>query len=48
MTQGYYNRNLTVEDVRDHFDQIRDETDYRVPAGLPDELRVVLETIKRG
>jgi NAD(P)-dependent dehydrogenase (short-subunit alcohol dehydrogenase family) len=48
MTQGYYNRNLTVEDVRDHFDQIRDETGYRVPAGLPDELRVVLETIKKG
>src|SRR5262245_20529517 len=34
MTEGYYNRKLTVEDVRDHFDQIRDETGYRVPAGL--------------
>ncbi len=48
MTEGYYNRKLTVEDVRDHFDQIRDETGYQVPAGLPDELRVVLRTIQQG
>jgi NAD(P)-dependent dehydrogenase (short-subunit alcohol dehydrogenase family) len=48
MTQGYYNRKLTVEDVRDQFDRIRDETDYRVPAGLSDELRVVLKTIQAG
>jgi NAD(P)-dependent dehydrogenase (short-subunit alcohol dehydrogenase family) len=48
MTQGYFNRKLTVEDVRDHFDQIRDESAYRVPAGLADELRVVLETIQAG
>jgi NAD(P)-dependent dehydrogenase (short-subunit alcohol dehydrogenase family) len=46
MTQGYFNRQLTVEDVRDHFDQIRDETGYRVPSGLADELRVVLQTIQ--
>jgi NAD(P)-dependent dehydrogenase (short-subunit alcohol dehydrogenase family) len=48
MTQGYYNRELTVEDVRDHFDQVRDETNYQVPAGLADELRVVLRTIRPG
>ena len=48
MTQGYFNRELTVEDVRDHFDQIRDESGYRVPAGLADELRVVLQTIQAG
>jgi NAD(P)-dependent dehydrogenase (short-subunit alcohol dehydrogenase family) len=48
MTQGYFNRELTVEDVRDYFDQIRDESGYRVPAGLADELRVVLQTIQAG
>jgi NAD(P)-dependent dehydrogenase (short-subunit alcohol dehydrogenase family) len=37
MTQGYYNPNLTVEDVRDHLDQIRDETGYLVPASSADE-----------
>jgi NAD(P)-dependent dehydrogenase (short-subunit alcohol dehydrogenase family) len=48
MTRGYYNPELTVEDVRDHFEQIRDETDYLVPGGLADELRVVLKTIQGG
>ena len=34
MTTGYYNPKLcTVEDVRDHFDEIRDESGYTVPAG---------------
>jgi NAD(P)-dependent dehydrogenase (short-subunit alcohol dehydrogenase family) len=48
MTAGYYNPKLTVEDVRDHFEQIRDEAGYQVPASLPDELRVVLQTIQPG
>jgi NAD(P)-dependent dehydrogenase (short-subunit alcohol dehydrogenase family) len=31
LTEGYYNPKLTLEDVRDHFDDIRDETGYIVP-----------------
>jgi NAD(P)-dependent dehydrogenase (short-subunit alcohol dehydrogenase family) len=43
LTHGYYNPDLTVEDVRDHWDEIRDEEGYIVPASLNDELRQVLE-----
>jgi NAD(P)-dependent dehydrogenase (short-subunit alcohol dehydrogenase family) len=39
LTQGYVNPDLTVEDVRDHFDQIRDETDYVVGRNNGDELK---------
>jgi NAD(P)-dependent dehydrogenase (short-subunit alcohol dehydrogenase family) len=48
MTSGYYNPKLTVEDVRDHFAQIRDESGYTVPLGLADELGVLLKTIQDG
>jgi len=37
LTEGYYNPDLTLEDVRDHFEQIRDERGYHVPAGPADE-----------
>ncbi|MDA8047634.1 MAG: SDR family oxidoreductase [Actinomycetota bacterium] len=37
MTKGYFNPHLTVEDVRDHLDQIRDETGYLVPGSANDE-----------
>ena len=37
MTEGYFNPKLTVEDVREHFEQIRDETGYTVPSGPADE-----------
>jgi NAD(P)-dependent dehydrogenase (short-subunit alcohol dehydrogenase family) len=39
LTAGYYNPELTLEDVRDHFDEIRDEDGYIVPAGINDEFR---------
>jgi NAD(P)-dependent dehydrogenase (short-subunit alcohol dehydrogenase family) len=48
MTPGYYNPKLTVEDVRDHFSDIREESGYTVPSGLADELRVVYKTIRDG
>jgi NAD(P)-dependent dehydrogenase (short-subunit alcohol dehydrogenase family) len=48
MTPGYYNPKLSVEDVRDHFGEIRDESGYTVPSGIADELRVVLRTINEG
>jgi NAD(P)-dependent dehydrogenase (short-subunit alcohol dehydrogenase family) len=31
LTKGYYNPKLTLEDVRDHFDDIRDQDGYIVP-----------------
>jgi NAD(P)-dependent dehydrogenase (short-subunit alcohol dehydrogenase family) len=46
MTRGYCNPKLTVEEVRDHFSEIRDEAGYTTPGGLPDELRAVLEILK--
>jgi hypothetical protein len=38
LTEGYANPALTVEDVRDHVDEIRDEAGYTVPAGVVDEI----------
>ena len=37
LTEGYYNPALSLEDVRDHFEEIRDETGYTVPRGPGDE-----------
>ena len=42
LTHGYYNPEITLEDVRDHFDEIRDEEGYITPATLADELQQVL------
>ncbi|HEY4377525.1 MAG TPA: SDR family oxidoreductase [Acidimicrobiales bacterium] len=36
---------LTVEDIRDHFDEIRDEDGYSVPANLTDELMLTLKAL---
>ena len=45
LTPGYVNTEMTVEDVRDHFDQIRDETGYTVPRHNADELRKISKLI---
>jgi NAD(P)-dependent dehydrogenase (short-subunit alcohol dehydrogenase family) len=37
LTPGYYNPQLSMEDVRDNFAQIRDESGYIVPASPGDE-----------
>ncbi|MCU1452735.1 MAG: putative oxidoreductase [Acidimicrobiales bacterium] len=37
--------NLTVEDIRDHFDEIRDEEGYAVPGNLTDELMLTLKAL---
>jgi hypothetical protein len=34
---------LTLEDVRDHFDEIRAEEGYTVPTGIADELGDLLK-----
>ena len=38
LTPGYANPALTLEDVRDHFDLIRDEAGYTVPVGVAEEV----------
>lgn len=43
LTEGYYNPELTLEDVRDHFTEIRSEEGYIVPAGPGDELKALLK-----
>ncbi|MBI2706248.1 MAG: SDR family oxidoreductase [Actinobacteria bacterium] len=45
-TPGVYKSDLTVEDVRDNFDAIRDEEGYTVPENITDELRLLLDVLK--
>ena len=45
LTEGYYNPQLTAEDVRDHFDQIRDEEGYIVPDDPSGELGKLLKIL---
>ena len=45
LTPGYYNPKLTVEDVRDHFEEIRSEDGYTVPANPADELGALLNQL---
>ena len=37
-TKGFYSPALSIEDVRDHLDSVRDEADYTVPGGTADEM----------
>jgi NAD(P)-dependent dehydrogenase (short-subunit alcohol dehydrogenase family) len=46
LSQGYYNPKLTLEDVRDHFDEIRNQEGYIVPAGIQDEFVQLLKTFQ--
>ena len=43
LTEGYYNADLTLEDVRDNFDQIRNEDGYIVPSGPGDEFAQLMK-----
>src|SRR5687767_2156270 len=43
LTEGYYNENLTLEDVRDNFEQIRNEDGYIVPSGPGDEFAQLMK-----
>ncbi len=45
LTPGWYANGHSVEDVRDNFDQVRDETDYIVPDGPNDELKKLLKIL---
>lgn len=44
-TRGYHNSALSVEDVRDHLTEIRDEAGYTVPNGPADEMSELFATI---
>jgi NAD(P)-dependent dehydrogenase (short-subunit alcohol dehydrogenase family) len=43
MTTGYTNPKLTLEDVRDNWDQIRNEDGYIVPSGPGDEFAAMMK-----
>jgi NAD(P)-dependent dehydrogenase (short-subunit alcohol dehydrogenase family) len=44
-TKGLYNSELSIEDVRDQLDAIRDEAGYTVPGGPADEMAELFATI---
>ena len=44
-TKGFYSPALSIEDVRDHLDTIRDEAEYTVPGGTADEMTELFATI---
>jgi NAD(P)-dependent dehydrogenase (short-subunit alcohol dehydrogenase family) len=46
LTTGIYDPGLTLEAVRDRWDEIRDEDGYLVPTSTGDELRKLLEHFK--
>jgi len=43
LTEGYFNAALSVEDVRDHFEEIRDPEGYTIPNGPGDEIGALLK-----
>ncbi|WP_231995218.1 SDR family NAD(P)-dependent oxidoreductase [Mycobacterium sp. 852002-10029_SCH5224772] len=47
-TKGFYRPGLSVEDVRDHLDEIRDEAGYTVPGGPGDEMSELFASIMGG
>ncbi len=44
-TKGFYRPGLSIEDVRDHLAEIRDEAGYTVPGGPADEMSELFATI---
>jgi hypothetical protein len=44
-TKGFYRPGLSIEDVRDHLEEIRDEAGYTVPDGPADEMSELFTTI---
>jgi NAD(P)-dependent dehydrogenase (short-subunit alcohol dehydrogenase family) len=47
-TKGFYSPELSIEQVRDHLDEIRDEAGYTVPGGPADEMGELFATILAG
>ena len=46
MTEGYFNPELSLEDVRDHFEQIRNPEGYTIPRGPGDELSALMKAFQ--
>jgi NAD(P)-dependent dehydrogenase (short-subunit alcohol dehydrogenase family) len=44
-TKGFFSPELSIEHVRDHLDEIRDEAGYSVPGGPADEMGELFATI---
>ncbi len=44
-TKGFYRSGLSIEDVRDHLGEIRDEAGYTVPGGPADEMSELFATV---
>ncbi len=47
-TKGFYRPELSLEDVRDHLEEIRDEAGSTVPGGTADEMSELFATIMAG
>jgi NAD(P)-dependent dehydrogenase (short-subunit alcohol dehydrogenase family) len=45
MTRGYYDPELSLESVRDHFDEARDRNGYIEPAGVGDEMQLLRDLL---
>lgn len=45
-TQGYYTPNLSLEDIRDNWEQIRNTDGYVIPANLPEETAMFFNALK--
>lgn len=48
LTEGFYKKGHTVEDIRDNFDKIRSEDGYIVPEGPNDELQKLVRILTAG
>jgi NAD(P)-dependent dehydrogenase (short-subunit alcohol dehydrogenase family) len=48
LTPGYFKKDLTVEDVRDHWSEIRDTDGYIIPEGPNDELKKLFTALTEG
>ncbi len=47
-TKGYFNPELTLEDVSAHFEEIRDPTQHTIPAGPADEMIDLYQAVTAG
>ena len=45
-TQGYFTPNLSLEDIRDNWEQIRNTDGYQIPANLPEETAMFFNVLK--
>ena len=45
-TQGYYTPHLSLEDIRDNWEQIRNTDGYQIPANLPEETAMFFNVLK--